>query len=217
MPHAVTGFQQYSKQLLVTGNPSIDMLVRDDILQEIANAIDLACLHGTGSAQPTGIAGTSGIGTVLLATDGLSLANSTAYPAMVSLESTIATANADQGALAFLMRPGVRGQLRIAQRFTSTDSPVYKDGKVLDYRAEVSAQVSKNLTTGSATTITSPIFFGNWNDLLIANFAGGATDIVIDQFTLAVNGVVRVIARKWVDVGVRKPASFCLLGGVLNA
>ncbi len=221
-PKGISAFQQYSKQLLATSNPSIDQLVRDDITQIIALAIDLAALHGTGSSQPTGIANISGIGSVLLATNGLAIGNSTAYPAMVSLESAIAAANADAGSLAFMMTAKVRGQLRGAQRFTSTDTPVFEsapgnvDGVVAGYRAAVSNQVANNLTTGTATTITSPVFFGNWNELLIGHFNGGATDLVVDPYTLAVNGVVRLIARNWVDINVRHAASFALLGGILN-
>ncbi len=212
-PTAVSAFQQYSKQLLITGNPSIDALIKADIVEQIALAIDLAAIHGTGSGQPTGIANTTGISTVLLAANGQALNNSTAYPAMVSLETLVSASNADEGALGFMIRPQHRGALRVAQRFTSTDSPVYKDGKILDYRAEVSAQILNNLTTGTSTTATSILAFGNWNDLLIANFSG--VDVTIDPYTLAQNAVVRILARKWVDIGVRHPASFALLLGIL--
>ena len=217
-PQAVSAFQQYGKQLLMESNPSIDALIRDDITLQIALAVDLAALHGSGSGQPTGIAATTGISTIALATDGLALSNTTAYPAMVSLETKIATSNADMGALAYLMRPGHRGALKTSARFASTDTPVwdYRNGgqPVNGYRAEVTNQIATNLTTGTATTICSAIFFGNWNDLIVASF--GATDLVVDPYTLAVNGVVRLIARRWVDVGVRHPASFCILGGVLT-
>lgn len=213
-PQAISANVQYSKMLLMESDPSIDMLLRNDISEILALAIDLAALHGTGSGQPTGIITTSGIGSVLLAANGLSLANATAYPAMVSLENTIAAANADSGALAYLMRPAVRGQLKTQPRFTSTNTPVFENGEVNGYRAEVTTQIANNLTTGTATTITTPVFFGNWNDLIIANF--GSTDLVVDPYTAGANGVVRLYARRWVDVGVRRPASFAILGGVLN-
>jgi HK97 family phage major capsid protein len=208
--------------LLATSNPSIDSIVRDDILASIATAIDLAALHGTGSSQPTGIANISGVGTVLLSANGLAINNATAYPALVSLESALGAANADQGSMAYLLRASIRGVLRTQTQFSSTDTPVYTsapgnvDGVINGYRAAISNQVANNLTTGTATTITTPIFFGNWNELLIGNFNGGATDLVVDPYTLAANSVVRVIARQWVDINVRHPASFALLGGILG-
>jgi len=214
-PQAVSAFQQYSKQLLLTNNPSIDNLIRDDISQQIALAIDLAALHGSGSGQPRGVVNTTGIGTVALATNGLALGNATAYPAMVSLESVVAAANADKGSLAYLMRAGHRGALKTNSRFASSDTPVWEPNSTVNgYRAEVSQQIATNLTTGTATTICSAVIFGDWSQVLVANF--GPTDLTIDPYRLAENGVVRVIARRWVDVGVRTPGSFAVLGGVLT-
>jgi HK97 family phage major capsid protein len=214
-PQAVSAYHQYSKQLLAISDPSVDGIVRDDIAQTLALEIDRVALHGTGSGQPTGIAATSGIGTVLAATDSLLLSSygATAYPALVSLESAVAAANADQGSLAYLVRPAQRGTLKVLQRFASTDSPIFEDGMINGYRAEATNQIATNLTTGTATTICSAIFFGNWNELLVANFANG-TDLVVDPYTAGANGVVRLYARRWVDVGVRHAASFAMLGGI---
>lgn len=215
-PQAISANVQYGKMLMIENDPSIDMLLRDDIAQILGIAIDLAALHGTGSGQPTGIAATTGIGTVTLAANALALGNTTAYPAMVSLETTVATANADVGSLAYLMRPGHRGALRTSARFANSDTPVWDPAtnRVNGYRAEVTAQIATNLTTGTATTICSAIFFGNWNDLLIGNF--GSTDLVVDPYTAGANGVVRLYARRWVDIGIRHPASFAMLGGILT-
>jgi HK97 family phage major capsid protein len=233
-PKGISANQQYAKQLLITNDPSIDALVRDDITQIIGLAIDLAALHGTGTLQPTGIIGTSSIGSVLLATNGLTLGNATAYPAMVSLETLVSSANADVGSLAYLMRPAARGALRVAQRFSSTDSPVWtnggpfvagiggglgngsNDGLVNGYRAGVTSQIANNLTTGTATTISSPVFYGNFSELLLGHFNGGATDIIVDPYSAGANAVVRIYARHWVDIGVRHAASFAVLGGVLS-
>lgn len=217
-PRAISAFQQYSKDLLFQSNPSIDGLVRDDINNIIALAIDLAALHGSGSPQPTGIANTTGVNTVALAANGQAMGNATAFPALVSLETMIAADNAEAENMAYLIRPSLRGTLKVTQRFASTDSPVWEGGMsgvINGYRAEVTNQIATNLTLGTATTICSTAFFGNWADLMIAQFAGGATDLVVDPYVLAANGVVRVIARKWVDCGVRHPESFALLLGIL--
>lgn len=214
-PKAITSYQQYSKQLLMTGNPSIDAIVRDDITQTLAIAIDLAALHGGGTAEPVGIAGTTGINTVALNSAGLALGNATAYPFLVSLETEVATDNADLGSLAYLMRPSHRGSLRTTAMFASTATPVWDPAtnRVNGYRAEVSNQIATNLTTGTATTICSAIFFGNWNEVLIASF--GSTDLVVDEITAAANRVVRLYAHRYADIGLRHPASFCVGGGIL--
>jgi len=224
-PQAVTAYHQYSKQLLMSGSPGVDGIVRDDITATIALAIDLAALHGSGSGQPTGIFNTSGIGSVLAATNGIQLSTyaATNYPALVSLESLVAASNADVGSMGYLMRPGHRGALKNVQRFTSTDSPVFESrvgangmitSSVNGYRVETSGQLASNLTTGTATTLCSAIVFGNWNDLLIASF--GSTDLVIDPYSAGANGVVRLYARRFADIGVRHSASFSVLGGILT-
>ncbi len=216
-PKAITSVQQYSKQLLLTGNPSIDSIVRDDMTQSLALAIDLAALHGGGGTEPTGIAGTTGIGTVNAATDGIALATLgiTAYAKLVALETAIAGANVDDSSLAYLMRSSHRGALRTSARFASTDTPIWNptDNKVNGYRSECSNQISTLLTTGTATTQTSCIFMGAWNDCIIASF--GSTDLVVDEITLAANRVVKLYAHRFVDFGVRRSASFACLGGLL--
>jgi HK97 family phage major capsid protein len=215
-PKAISAYHQYSKQLLMQSNPSIDMLVRDDIVQTLAQAIDLAALHGTGSSDPTGIVNTAGINAVTLSANGLALGNATAYPALVSLETALATSNADGGSLAYLMRPGHRGALRTTQRFASTDTPVWDPATntVNGYRAEVTNQLSTNLTVGTATTITSPIVFANWSDIVVANF--GATDLCVDPFSAGSQGILRIYARRYCDIGVRHPASVAVLFGSLT-
>mgnify|MGYP005845652593 FL=1 len=216
VPNAISAYQQYSKQLLYTSNPSIDALVRDDITQIIALAIDRAALHGTGSGQPLGIAATTGVNTVSVAMIAAGGLGTSLYPFLVSLESEVASDNADIGALGYIMRPKERGACKVIPRFSSGDTPVWEPGNAVNgYPVGVTNQIANNLTTGTATTICTAIFFGNWNDLLIAQFNGGATDLVVDPYTYAHNGVVRLCARRWVDIGVRHPESFCVGGGIL--
>jgi HK97 family phage major capsid protein len=217
-PKALTAFQQYDKALLFQGNPSVDALIRDDIMQGLAIEIDRAALHGAGTNEPTGIAATTGIGLVTLGANAAAFTSATAHPATVSLETEVAIDNADIGSLAYLTNAKVRGKLKVtdASAAANTAQWVWRPDNTLNgYRAEVSNQVSSILTKGTATTICSAIFFGNWSDLLIAQFNGGATDLIVDPYVLAVNGVVRVIAKHWCDVGVRHPESFAWITDIL--
>lgn len=232
-PKTVTAHFQYSKQLLVTGNPSIDALVRNDITNVIALAIDQVALHGGGSGEPNGIvASFDTTNSIITGTNGVAAATfgTTFYLAAVSLETLLGNANADTGSLAYLARPSHRGVMKTASRFANTDSPVWNtrmlavgqqpsvggdDGILNGYQAAVTNQIKTNLTVGTATTIASCIFFGNWNEVLIGAFNGGATDLVVDPYTLAGNRIVRVLAHQFVDVGLRHPLSFALLNGIL--
>jgi HK97 family phage major capsid protein len=217
-PKCISAVQQYSKQLLATSNPSIDSLIRDDITNEIALAIDLAAFHGTGATgQPTGIAATTGIATVALGSNAAALSTANAYTSFVSLETEIATDNADVAAMAYVVNAATRGKLKSIGK-TGTDSVfVWESGNTVNgYRTAISNQLSTILTKGTATTICTAAFFGNFSELLVADFNGGATDLVVDPYSLSVNGVVRIVARKWVDLGIRHPQSFSMIADILN-
>ncbi len=222
-PYGVSAMQQYSKQLLYTSNPSIDLMVQNDIHAILNLAIDKAALHGTGSGQPTGIAATTGIGTVSVAMLAAASLGSSLYPFLCSLETAISTANADQGAVAFLMNSKTRSALKGTLKFAVNGSePIWENpstpggfATVAGWRAEASNQIATNLTTGTATTICTVVFCGNWSELILAKFNGGAVDLVVDPYSLMQNGVVRIAARQWVDIGVRHAASFAMGGGIL--
>ena len=203
-PNRVGTYSEISKKLLVQSSLSVDNIIKNLIADSIALAIDLAALHGTGANdQPTGIAATSGIGSVAGGTNGLipTLGN------VIELETDVAVANADVGALGYLTNTKVRGKLK--QVFTNAtygDIPLWYKGEMNDYRAEVSNQVSSTLTKGSAASICSAIFFGNWSDLVLA-FWGGL-DIVVDPYSLATTNLTRITTNTYADVGVRHAASF---------
>lgn len=223
-PQGLSAFQQYSKQLLFESDPSVDALLREDIMQIIALEIDRVVLHGTGSSQPTGITASTGVTTIALGANGAAFSVANGRSSLVSLETAIANSNADVVNMAYLTNSKMRGRLRMIDESQATNVArwVWQQdpgnmGVVNGYRAEVSNQVSAIQTQGTATTICSSVFFGNWSEVLIAQFNGGATDLIVDPYTLAANAVVRIIARHWVDIGVRHGASFSVLLGVLDS
>jgi len=221
-PNGLSAFQQYSKMLLFESDPSIDALIRDDIAQSIAVEIDRVVLHGTGSGQPTGITATTGVTTIAIGANGGAFTVANGRAAIVSLETAVATANADVGNLAYVTNAKMRGRLKMIDQSAATNTAQWvwtggNAGEMNGYQAWVTNQVSAVQTQGTATTIASSVFFGNWQDVLIASFNGGATDLVVDPYVLAANAVVRIIARHWTDIGIRHPASFAVLLGILDS
>jgi hypothetical protein len=61
---------------------------------------------------------------------------------------------------------------------------------------------------GTTTAADTAYFFGNWNDLMIGNFGG--LDVVIDPYTLATTGVVRMIVTMMLDINYRHNGSFAI-------
>ncbi len=70
-PHVVGALSKMSRLTLQQTTPAIEQLVRNDLLMVSALAIDAAALFGTGSTgQPTGIANTTNVGSVVGGTNG---------------------------------------------------------------------------------------------------------------------------------------------------
>lgn len=203
----IAAYTAVTRKMMSQSSLDVENLVRDDIAMAIALGIDLASLHGTGSSgQPTGIAATSGIGSVAGGTNGLA----PAWSHVVGLETEVSVDNADIGALAYLTNAKVRGKLKQTEKASSTAQFIWPENNQMNgYRSEVSNQVSSALTKGTSSGVCSAIFFGNWADLMIAFWSG--VDILVDPYTAGLSGGVRVIAHQDCDVQVRHPQSFAAM------
>ncbi|MEI6178002.1 MAG: phage major capsid protein [Verrucomicrobiota bacterium] len=213
-PNRVGSFVELSNQLLVQVNPSIEGFIQNDLIQAIATAIDAAAINGTGANnQPLGILHTPNIGSVVGGTDGAA----PSWSHICQLVEKVADANADFGSLAYLTNSKVAAKLRSSAKVTGTDSRMILEGNtLLDYPVLFSNNVPSGLTKGLANAVCSAIIFGNWADVLIGQFGLG-TDLIVDRFTKATGGVTRVIAQSFVDIAVRREASFAAMLDVLTA
>ena len=208
-PKTVGAFTDISRRLINQSSIDVESLVTRDLATVVALAIDLAALHGTGASnQPTGIAATSGIGSVAGGTNGLAptLAN------LIALWTEVSQDNADLGSLGYLTNSKVIGKLMSTARGTNLDM-IVKDfpnaegiTSISGARCGVSNQVSSALTKGTSSGVCSAIFYGNWSDLLIGQWGG--VDVLVDPYTGGSAGTVRVRVLQDVDVAVRHAESF---------
>jgi HK97 family phage major capsid protein len=186
------------------------------LTQAAAIGLDLAALHGTGSSnQPTGIINVSGIGLVSGGTNGLA----PTWANMVALETEVAQDNADIGSVGYLTNAKVRGKMKTVEKASGTAQFLWNDGAdgfgmVNGYRAGVSNQVASNLTKGTASSICSAAFFGNWADLLIGEW--GAIEIIQDPYSKKKQGLVEVTSFVMADIAVRHAQSFAVNKDILT-
>ena len=207
-PKTVGAFTDMSRRLLMQSSIDVENFTRTDLATVLALAIDLASLHGSGSSnQPTGVAATSGIGSVAGGTNGLA----PAWSHLVSLETEVSIDNADVNRLAYVTNAKVRGKLKQVEKASNTGLFLWADGAqpINGYPAYISNQVSSTLTKGSSSGVCSAIFFGNWADLIIGLWGG--LDILVDPYTGSTAGTVRVVALQDVDIAVRHPESFAAM------
>lgn len=210
-PKTIQSTTSYSRQLLALARSStgIDRLVRSDLAEIHAVAIDAGALQGSGSgANPTGITNTSGVSLVVGGTNGVL----PTWANIVELEYQVANANADTNpaGMAYCTSPGIRKRLRLTDRGgTSTGMFILTDGNVIsDYPVAVSNNIPQALTKGSSSTCHA-IIFGQWSELLLGMW--GALEIVTDPYKLKKQGMIELTTFEMVDVTVRHAASFAVM------
>jgi HK97 family phage major capsid protein/HK97 family phage prohead protease len=218
-PKTVGALTEVTRKLILQSSIGIEAFIRADLAKRLAIAIDLAAFHGSGVAgQPRGIINVSGIGDVAGGTNGLA----PTYAHIVDLEKAVAIDNALMGSLKYVTNSQIAAKLKTTQRFSSTDSPVWStfgttvsgEGILNGYQAIATNQVSRTLTKGTSD-VASAIFFGNWSDLIMAEW--GTLDVNVDTATNSATGAVRIVALKDVDLAVRHAESFAAMKDALGA
>ena len=191
-PKTLGAFTDVTRQLLIQSSLDVENLIRDDLAQTLALAIDKAALEGTGSSnQPTGIENLTDVGSVTFAAAG-----APTFANMVAMETAVANDNALAGNLSYILPAALAGTLKTTEKATNTAQFVMSGGQINGYNALVSNQCS-----------ASHAYFGNFSDLLVGMFGG--LDIVVDPYTASTTGTVRVVALQSVDVAARNDESFC--------
>jgi HK97 family phage major capsid protein len=191
-PKTLGAFTDVTRQLMIQSSIDVENLIRNDLAQSMAIAIDDAALEGSGSSgNPTGITNTSGINTV-----SLSSAAAPTFAEMVSMETAVRVDNALLGDLAYIVHPTNYGTLKTTEKATNTAQFVAVNDEINGYKVVVSPQLTAN-----------NYVFGNFNDLLVGMFGG--LDLVVDPYSNSSSGTVRIVALQSVDVAVRHAVSFC--------
>ncbi len=192
-PRTVAAYTDISRKLMMQSTPDAENIARNDLVNAIAQAIDIAGYYGDGqSNQPTGIKNYTGINAVEF------LGDSPTYEELVQMESEISADNADVSSMAYVMNARARGSLKTTQKFSGTNgAPVWEQGNTVNgYMAEVSNQIQNG-----------DFFFGNFSDLIAALWGG--LDLTVDPYSLSQSGGTRLVVFQDVDFALRRVESFC--------
>jgi HK97 family phage major capsid protein/HK97 family phage prohead protease len=209
-----------TRNMLMQATPDIEMLVRADMVAQLALGIDLAALSGSGSAmQPLGISGTAGIGSVIGGTNGGALT----IDNLIDLETSVTAANAPEDKLAYLANARSVGALKKLKSTTGeylwvttadmgrTGTP----GEINGYTVARSNQARSNLTKGAGTNL-SELFFGSWGELLIGEW--GVLEVQPNPYAASVSaqGGVELRALQSIDIAARHAASFAIMSDAIT-
>ena len=213
-------YSMISRNMLLQSTPDIEMLVRADLIAQIALGIDKAALSGSGSSnQPTGIVNTSGIGSVVGGTNGAAVT----IDHLIDLETAITSANAPEDTLAYLANARTIGALKKLKSTTGSylwngamaGATQGTPGEINGYPVARSNQARGDLTKGTGTNL-SEIIFGNWSEVLIGEW--GVLEIMPNPYdaTAYKQGAVLLRAMQSVDIAVRHAASFAVMSDAIT-
>ena len=190
-PKNVGAFTDMTRQLILQSTPAIEALVRDDLTQALALAIDKGALEGTALVgQPRGLLNTVGINKPT----GFAAAVPT-FAEMVALETAVAEDNALMGNLAYITDAATYGGMKTKAKDAGSGMFVLENGQANGYNV---------IRTQQATA--GNVYFGNFSDMLIGMWGG--LDLTVDPYTASNTGTVRIVALQTVDVAVRNAVSF---------
>ena len=189
-PKTLGGYVDFSRRTLLQASIDVEQFVRGDLAKVLALELDRAGIYGTGSSnQPTGLTQTTGIGTQTITTYGT-------FAEYIGMETDVASANADAGALKYIVNAAARGALKSTEKASNTAQFVWEGNEINGYPALVSNQLANN-----------DVLFGDFSQLVMGTWSG--VDLTVDPYAGATSGNVRVIALQDVDFAVKQPGAFC--------
>ncbi|MEN9317314.1 MAG: hypothetical protein RIS35_3707 [Pseudomonadota bacterium] len=205
-PKTLAAYIDVGRRLALQSSVDVEALVRDDLATTLAIAIDEAALGGSKTNGPTGVRGTSGIGSVAIGSNG----GAPTWASIVNLVREVEIDNALNGAAAFVTNPRVKAKLATTPRQSSGVEgnfllPAPYDS-LYGYPLVVSNQIPSNLTKGNTSGTCSAMLFGVWSDLMVGQWGG--IELINDNMSLSTTGATRIVALAELDVAVRYPESF---------
>ncbi|MGV8130579.1 MAG: phage major capsid protein [Candidatus Pacearchaeota archaeon] len=194
-PTRLAAITTLSKQLMYQSSVDVEAWIRGELSNAIARAVDTAAISGNGSTID-GILGTSGVNEVSFGGVAATRAK------LIDLQTAISVENYEAMTMAYLMNPILRGNLQSLKTDTGSGLFVMPDpNTLLGYRAVTTNLVSKVIDTNKTACI-----FGDFSNVVIGNWGG--VDIVVDGYTKAEFGQVRVIINSYWDVALKQPKAF---------
>lgn len=192
-PKTLGAYTDITRRLLMQSSMDAEGIVRRDLVNAMAQAIDFAGYYGSGAGnQPRGIKNYTGINAVDFA------AALPTFKELVDMESLIAADNADIGQMGYIGNAAFRGHCKTTAKFgTGTESTIWEPGNTINgYNTEISNQIA-----------AGDVFFGNFADMLIGMWGG--LDLTVDPYSLSKSGGLRIVVFQDVDFVLRRVESFC--------
>jgi len=202
---SLAGIVKVSRELLEDAS-NLDQIITDVFAKAIALEVDRVCLLGTGSNdQPTGIATTSGVGSISMGTNGAALAN---FDKLSDAVTTLRTANAAEPTAAILA-PRTAGTI---DKFKDTlNQPMRKPGSLEKMPFLITSSLGVAETQGTSS-VASRIILGDFTQLMVGMRTSFGLTHLKERYSDY--GLHAFLAWMRCDVALAHPQSFCQLVGI---
>lgn len=221
-PKTIGALSVYSHQLLAQTSLSVDALIMDDLNKEVALGIDAAAVTGTGAnGQPTGLLNKAGVNSVAMGTNGAAI---TSLDTLIDMETKVAEYNADVNSMSYITNAkqiGILKKLKASGTgeylWKSSEKP-FKTGAMAPingYDMFRSNQLPSNLVKGTSGAVCSAVVFGDFSQLVLAQWGAGIEVVVNPYGSQFAKGGVEVRAMALVDVNVRQEKAFTIITDAL--
>lgn len=210
-PLRLTAYIDISKQLLVQENTSVEAYIRQAIAVAIAQKIEQ-----TAFSEKTGVANTPD---GMFGTLDANVKGDMTWAQIVAMETNADVQNALFGNLSYILHPALVGKAKTKVKDASGAGGFIftgnGDGQLNGYRALRTNNLPKGLrgTPAEEEQEAVPgdeygIVFGNWADYFIGQWGG--IELLVDPYTQALKGTVRLITNSYWNMGFIRKESFCI-------
>jgi HK97 family phage major capsid protein len=205
-PKTLAAYVDVSRKLMMQSDPSVEAVLRNDIINTFARKIDEVAIEGGGSNEPSGIIASSTGNVVAIGTNGGAIS----YSKVVDMVEAVEVDNAiiNDESTCFLGNPKVTANLRtIGKQASGVEGNFIlgEDNKILGYDYKSSTLVPSDLSKGTGSNL-SALIFGDFSQLLLGFYSG--VDVVVDQSSLSTSGGTRLAFFQDLDVALRHDDAF---------
>ena len=210
-PKTLAAYVDVSRRLTQQSDPSVEQVLRNDIINTFARRIDDAAIEGGATNGPSGIIANSGTNVVAMGTNGAAIT----YAKVVELMKAVEEDNAVINSSAFLTNPKVIAALRTtARQANGVEGNFIMDANqsILGTNVASSTIVPSDLAKGTGSNLSAMVY-GDFSQVMIGFWSG--VDVVVDQSSLSTSGGTRLAFFQDLDVAIRYPESFSVIKDII--
>tara|TARA_R100000426_G_scaffold485_3_gene945 strand:- start:978 stop:3764 length:2787 start_codon:yes stop_codon:yes gene_type:complete len=213
-PKTLAAFIDVSRKLMLQSDPSVEAVLREDIINTFARKIDEVAIEGGASNHPSGIIASVSNNIVGLGSNGAAIA----YTNIVELIKAVEEDNAirNDASTKFLGNSKVTAKLRTTAKQSSGVEGNFilePNNTMLGYDYLSSSLVPSDLSKGSGSNL-SALIFGDFSQVLLGYYSG--VDVVVDPYTGSSAGTTRLAFFQDMDVAIRDENAFAVCKDIVT-